>query len=146
MFSNFGKTLFAVAAGALASLAGTATAFKLASAWDSRYRSVDLRFVGLKLDNLNSLYGDAIRVREIAAGNRLLFESLGIPQCIVDDEGMAAGMLAVQGDLGEKVEGPSGATLNYVLNTENAQPSASRLVVCLLSGGNVSRFPKKEPA
>mgnify|MGYP002779671625 CR=1 FL=1 len=60
-------------------LAGTALALKFASAWDARFRDVALRFVGLPLASLQSQYGDAIKVKDVASGNRMLFEPAWAP-------------------------------------------------------------------
>jgi threonine dehydratase len=122
-------------------LAGTATALTMAAAWDARFRKVALRFVGLRLQNQFTKYGDAIRVKHVAEGNEAIFNQLDIPQWKVSDDMMAWGMQYVASDLGDKVEGPSGATVYMALNREALLPSATRLVVCILSGGNVSVFP-----
>jgi threonine dehydratase len=122
-------------------LAGTATALRMAAAWDARFRQVDLKFVGLRLQNLFTKYGDAIRVKSVAEGNQLVFETLGIPQFKISDEMMAWGMQYALNDLGDKIEGPSGATVYTALHRKDCLPSEKRLVVCIVSGGNVGAFP-----
>jgi threonine dehydratase len=123
-------------------LAGTSVALTMASAWDARFRSVKVTFVGLQLKSMdvlhNTVYGDAIRVKQIASGNRMLFESLGVQTLGIDDAMMQAGMRMVYEDIGALVEGPSGATVQPALTIEALRPSEKRLVACILSGGNVS--------
>lgn len=129
-------------------LAGTATALKLASAWDSRFRGVHLRFLGLRLSNPQSPLGDAIRVNQVAPRNQQLMNTLKVENLRLQDSQMTQGRLAVKQDLGVWVEGASAGTLAAVLGPV-VQPSVDafatdysvsdhRLVVCLLSGGNVA--------
>lgn len=125
-------------------LGGTATALQLAAAWDNRFAQLSIRFVGLRLAHLqSSIYGDAIRVQEVAQGNQALFEALAVEEHPIDDAIMAEGMWLVKDDLNERVEGPSGATRAMVARLSNCQPNPERLTVCLLSGGNVNTFPKQ---
>jgi len=119
-------------------LAGTAVGFQLASAWDPLFRGVNVRFLGLRLASPDSTLGDAIRVAAPATCNQTVFEALGIPIFTMDDPDMARGMAAARQDLGVAVEGASGGTLCPVLDHALYQPSPKRLVVCILSGGNVS--------
>ncbi len=127
-------------------LAGTATALTLAMGWDARTSHLKLRFLGLPLQQLDSEYGDAIRVKHPAEGNRALFSALGVQQMPVTDAMMAWGMLHTQAHLGgpnggDRVEGPSGVPLTVALHHEAYYPNPKRLVVCMVSGGNVSAFP-----
>lgn len=120
-------------------LAGTATALKLASAWDSRFRGVHLRFLGLRLANPESSLGDAIRVNRVASRNQRLMDTLKVENLRLQDDQMAQGRLAVKKDLGVWVEGASAGTLAAVLGpVVEYSLSDHRLVVCLLSGGNVA--------
>ncbi len=123
-------------------LAGTATALKVASAWDPRFRDVNLKLVGVRLSSLDTVYGDAIRVDQVASGNRMLFDYLGVSVHEIHDGHMAEGMQQVREDLGVYVEGASGATLYPALYLPEFSPRANRLVVCLLSGGNVNVVPE----
>jgi threonine dehydratase len=119
-------------------LSGVATAFKLAAAWDSRFRDVTVKFMGLRLASLESQYGDAIIVKHPAPGNGELFEALEIPVERVTDEMMYQGMKTVFEDIDARVEGPSGVTVVPVLTRDDWRPTETRLVVSLLSGGNVN--------
>lgn len=123
-------------------LAGTATALRLGSSWDHRFRDINLKFVGLRLQNMRSVYGDAVRVKTVASGNQLVFDSLDVELQPICDERMADGMLKAYDDLGDRVEGPSGSTVHTAFREDlDYKPSEERLVVCLVSGGNVNDFP-----
>jgi threonine dehydratase len=122
-------------------LAGTATALKMAAAWDPRFRAVNVKFVGLQLKSLETVYGDAIRVKETASTNRMLFSSLGVDVMTLEDAQMAEGMRHVHQDLGVYVEGASGGTVIPVLHEKQYAPTRKRLVVSVLSGGNVNVLP-----
>lgn len=76
-------------------LAGIATAFRLATAWDSHLQQVSVQFVGIRLEDLTASYGDAIKVKVVAAGNQRLFERFGIPIVNVTNTHLMAGMLGV---------------------------------------------------
>lgn len=117
-------------------LTGTATALKMASAWEPAFRNVSVRFVGLRLDDLNAPLGDAIRVAEMAPSNAVALQSLGVTVQFMTQDQMAQGVDFVRHDLGHAVEGASGGTLHPVLSDESCQPNERRLVVSLLSGGN----------
>lgn len=117
-------------------LTGTATALKMASAWEPAFRNVSVRFLGLRLDDLNAPLGDAIRVAEMAATNEVALQALGVTVQTMTQEQMEQGVDFVCHDLGHQVEGASGGTLHPVLSDENYQPNERRLVVSLLSGGN----------
>jgi threonine dehydratase len=117
-------------------LSGTATALKLASAWESVFRNVSLRFVGLRLDNLEAKLGDAIRVAELAAGNVATLAALNVPIHTMTDEQMAHGVDFVKCDIQQQVEGASGGTVFPVLTNEALRPTEKRLVISLLSGAN----------
>lgn len=117
-------------------LTGTATALKMASAWEPAFRNVSVRFLGLRLDDLNAPLGDAIRVAEMAASNEIALQALGVTVQTMTQDQMEQGVDFVRHDLGHQVEGASGGTLHPILSDENYQPNERRLVVSLLSGGN----------
>lgn len=123
-------------------LAGTATALKLGAAWDPRFRSVTLDFVGLRLGDFASPLGDAIRVHAMASTNQQVFTHLEINTQRLSDADMRLGQQTVRDDLGVVVEGASAGTVVPVLTQPECQPTDHRLVVCLLSGGNVARPPE----
>jgi threonine dehydratase len=117
-------------------LSGTATALKMASAWESAFRNVQLRFVGLRLDNLDAKFGDAIRVAELAESNLATLAALNVPIHTMTDEQMAYGVDFVKCDLKQLVEGASGGTVFPALTNEALRPTEKRLVISLLSGAN----------
>lgn len=122
-------------------LAGTATALRMAMAWHPTFRDVHLHLVGLRLENLYSEYGDAIRVKQPGENNRLLFDLLGVQVAQMRDEEMLAGMAFVKSDLDARIEGASGGSLVPILSAdvvwEACKPKSTRWVVSILSGGNV---------
>lgn len=117
-------------------LTGTATALKMASAWEPAFRNVNVRFLGLRLDDLNAPLGDAIRVAAMAPANELALQSLGVTVRTMTQAQMEQGVGFVRHDLGQQVEGASGGTLYPVLSDDAYKPTPRRLVVSLLSGGN----------
>jgi threonine dehydratase len=117
-------------------LTGTATALKLASAWEPAFRNVSIRFLGLRLDDLQAPLGDAIRVAQIAPDNLQALKALNVSIQTMSQEDMAQGVRFVQNDLGQTVEGASGGTVYPALKTQEYSPNPRRLVVSLLSGGN----------
>lgn len=117
-------------------LTGTATALKLASAWEPAFRNVNVRFLGLRLEDLNAPLGDAIRVAKMAPANEIALQALGVTVKTMTQSQMEHGVNFVRHDLGHAVEGASGGTLHPVLSDEAYKPNARRLVVSLLSGGN----------
>jgi hypothetical protein len=119
-------------------LTGTATALKMASAWESAFRNVNVRFLGLRLEDLDARLGDAIRVAELAGSNQALLNALNVPVQTMTDAQMANGVEFVQHDLHQKVEGASGGTLYPVLVDAQYKPNEKRLVISLLSGANCS--------
>ena len=122
-------------------LAGTATALAMAAAWDARFKSIDLKFVGLRLQNMSTKYGDAVRVKSPAEGNQAIFNALNVITAKMNDEQMAWGMKETFRHLGDRVEGPSGAPLFMATHIDAWKPTRERLVICMVSGGNVSVFP-----
>lgn len=117
-------------------LTGTAASLKLGSAWESAFRNVNVRFAGQRLDDYNSPLGDAIRVAHMAEGNKTLLDALQVPLREMSNANMSQGMQFVQTDLGVKVEGASGGAVYPALAEADFKPSAQRLVISVLSGGN----------
>jgi hypothetical protein len=63
----------------------------------------------------------------------------------MSEDDMQAGVGFVAHDIGQHVEGASGGTLAPVLFRDDCKPTDKRLVVCLLSGGNIIHTPKAVP-
>ena len=117
-------------------LAGTATALRMASAWEPAWRNVQLNLTGLSLGDYHASLGDAIRVRSMADSNRAHLNALNVSLRAMGDAEMTEGVRFVASDLNTAVEGASGGTLWPVLTDAPCSASNQRLVVCLLSGGN----------
>jgi threonine dehydratase len=117
-------------------LTGTATALKLASAWEPAFRNVNVRFLGLRLADLNAPLGDAIRVAQIAPANQVALQSLNVAIKTMTQAQMEQGVDFVRHDLGHAVEGASGGTLHPILSDDGYKPTPHRLVISVLSGGN----------
>ncbi|MBX2860342.1 MAG: pyridoxal-phosphate dependent enzyme [Vampirovibrio sp.] len=117
-------------------LAGTTTGLQIGMAWDPRFRNTSLKVVGLRLEDMHAEWGDAIRVKEIAPGNRHIFNALGIEIAEMDDATMLRCMKEAKDELDTWVEGPSAGTLS-LKEREDVSPNEKRLTVCLISGGNV---------
>lgn len=117
-------------------LTGTATALRLASAWEPVFRNVSLRFLGLRLEDIDAPLGDAIRVAQVAPGNAVALQALDVKVNFMSQAQMEQGVAFVRSDLSHPVEGASGGTLHPVLHSDAYRPSTKRLVISLLSGGN----------
>ena len=118
-------------------LTGIAAGLRMAAAWEPCFRSVNVNFIGLRLLELDSALGDAIRVKAIASKNREAFSALGIPTLEMSDEHMQTGLDFIQSDLGIAVEGASAGTVFPVLHYDTFYPNRHRLVVSVLSGANI---------
>lgn len=99
-------------------------------------KKLKLNVIGVKLADLNSKYGDAIKVRSTGNHNKDLIADLVERQFTIDDTDMKKGIDFILDDLGVKVEGASAGTLKPVLGSA-VRPSKNHAVVCLLSGGNI---------
>jgi len=117
-------------------LTGTAAAFKMAAAWQNPFHSLSVRFIGLRLSDLNAPLGDAIRVGTIAPLNHNLLNALNVDITTMTNEAMAKGVQFVEYDLGQTVEGASGGSVSPVLSDVAIRPNGKRFVVSLLSGAN----------
>lgn len=117
-------------------LTGTAVALKMASAWEPAFRNLDVRFLGLRLEDPNAALGDAIRVAELADFNRAALESLRVPLLPMSDANMATGADFVKKDIGRTVEGASGGAVYPALSHPAYRPNETRLVISVLSGAN----------
>ena len=118
-------------------LTGLAAGLRMSAAWEPCFRAVNLSFIGLRLLELESVLGDAIRVKVIASKNREYFSALGIPTLEMSDDHMQMGLDFIKSDLGIVVEGASSGTVFPVLHYDTFYPSRHRLVVSVLSGANI---------
>ncbi len=107
-------------------------------------RGAEIKFVGLRIPKekqQESKYGGAILVKNIAISNQIILNALGVDVVEIEDSGMEDAMKYINSDIGVKVEGPSAATIYPVLYRDEYAPREDRLIICVLSGGNVSHFP-----
>jgi threonine dehydratase len=120
-------------------LGGIATAMRFASASHPAFAGKILSMTGLRLSHLDSQYGDAIKVKHLGPDNAYLFNTLNVALGTMDDTDMARGMAYLHHDLNHaRLEGSAGGPVAHVLGHPELGPSPERLVVCVLSGGNVS--------
>lgn len=117
-------------------ISGIACALKAGINNFPRLKKLKLTVVGVKLDKLNSLYGDAIKVKVTGEHNKDYLANLVEKQILIEDKDMKKGIDFVSHDIGVKVEGASAGTLKPLF--ENiVKPSETNAVVCVLSGSNV---------
>lgn len=100
-------------------------------------KKLKLNIIGVKLENLNSKHGDAIKVRNVGDHNYDLISKLVERQFKISDDDMKKGMDFVNDDLGARVEGAAAGTLKPIFE-KYVRPSEQDAVVCILSGGNVT--------
>ncbi|MGE0201505.1 MAG: pyridoxal-phosphate dependent enzyme [Candidatus Melainabacteria bacterium] len=136
--ADFDELLVVSAIGGGGLLSGAATGVVGALRENPALEHLRPRFLGLQLASLNSRLGDAVRVAAPDGENLRRLDALGVVRMTMDDDAMAAGMQAVENGFNTWVEGPAGATVQAVLTGEpQNRPAARRLVISLLSGGNV---------
>lgn len=99
-------------------------------------KKLKLNVVGVKLEDLNSLHGDAIKVKTVGNHNQDIISGLVGKQVKINDNDMKKGMDFISNDIGAKVEGASAGTLKPIFDGI-AKPSEKNAVVCILSGGNL---------
>ncbi len=106
------------------------------------FANIRFKFVGLRLRELDTRYGGAIRVEIPDDLNRRIMNAFGLSEFqLICDEVMAEGMKKIHAELNAHVEGPAGATRIFAEHPEYA-PSDKRWTICIISGGNVTEFPQ----
>ena len=120
-------------------LSGIATALRFATASNPMFIDKKLSINGLRLKSMKSVYGDAIRVKHLGPDNTYLFDALNVTIGTMEDNGMAQGMAFLYNDLeNARLEGSAGGPVAHALKHPDLQPNDHRIVVCVLSGGNVA--------
>lgn len=99
-------------------------------------KKLKLNIVGVKLENLDTKFGDAIKVEHLGYHNNDIISGLVKKQVKINDDDMKKGMDFIFKDLGAKVESASAGTLKPIFDG-TIRPSDKNAVVCVLSGGNV---------
>lgn len=116
-------------------ISGISCALKAGMEQSPYLRRLKLKVIGVKLDSLDSKYGDAIKVEAFGEHNQELINYLVDEQVEITDVDMKRGIDFIKTDLSVKVEGASAGTLKPVLD-KLVTPSERNAVVCILSGGN----------
>lgn len=118
-------------------ISGISGAFKMEIQNNNKFSHVKVKVIGVKLKDLHSKYGDAIKVKTFGEHNQELIRHLVDKKVKVTDMDMQRGINFINDDIGVKVEGASAATLKPIF--ENlVVPSEENAVICILSGGNVT--------
>jgi len=117
-------------------ISGIATALLMGIQSFPKFKKMDVSVVGVKLGDLNSIYGDAIKVKIPGEHNQDLLQHLVNKQVLISDADMKRGMDFISDDLKVLVEGASSGTLKPIFE-RIVQPSEENAVICVLSGGNV---------
>ncbi|MEI8128952.1 MAG: pyridoxal-phosphate dependent enzyme [bacterium] len=117
-------------------ISGIACALKSGIKQFPSMKNLKLRIIGVSLRDLNSVYGDAIKVKAVGSHNDEYINYFVEKMVKIDDIDMVKGINFVYNDFGVKVEGASAGTLKPIF--ENiVTPSEANAVVCILSGGNI---------
>ena len=116
-------------------ISGVSCALKLGLKNFPLLKHLQLKVIGVHLDNLNSRYGDAIKVKTVGSNNCDYLNYFLSDKIKINDCDMQNGIQFVSKDIGATVEGASAGTLKPVLDNL-VKPCENTAVVCLLSGGN----------
>lgn len=118
-------------------ISGISTAFKMGIKSYPRLKHAKIKVIGVKLKDINSKHGDAIRVKKCGDHNLNIIEHLVDKQVAITDMDMQRGINFVFDDIGARVEGASAATLTPILDNM-VIPSPQHAIICVLSGGNIT--------
>lgn len=118
-------------------ISGTSCALKTGINNFHRLKGLKVNIVGVSLDSLDSLYGDAIKVESTGENNTEYLSHFIDNKFLINDNDMKKGIDFVNADIEANVEGASAGTLKPILNG-SIIPSESHAVVCVLSGGNTN--------
>ncbi len=119
-------------------LTGIANGLGSASKTIPGLKNLTLRFIGLRLADMASPLGDAIRVKTLEAKSRHRLEHLRVSLREVPNADIEQGLNFVQSDLNTHVEGAAGVAVSPVLCQEDCRPTAGKITVSIISGGNVA--------
>lgn len=118
-------------------ISGIATSVLMDVQTHPKFKNLDVSVIGVKLNDLNSLYGDAIKVKYPGKHNQDLLEYLITKKISVNDADMKRGIDFISNDIEALVEGASSATLKPIFD-RIVQPSEENAVICIISGGNIN--------
>lgn len=136
-FDQLKEVIVIVPIGGGGLISGTACALKTGISNSPQLKGLKLRIIGVKLEDLSSKYGDAIKVKTVGEHNSECINHFVEKQITINDKDMKKGIGFVYRDINAKVEGASAGTLKPVLD-ELIMPSSKCAVICLISGGNVT--------
>lgn len=117
-------------------LSGISCALKTEIKKFQNLKDLHLKIIGIGLKDLNSIYGDAIKVKNIGSETSDFLSYFLDKKLHTTDFEMKKAIDFVFQDIGAFVEGASAATLKVVLDKLSC-PDKTRAVVCVLSGGNL---------
>lgn len=117
-------------------ISGIACALKTGIKYYPKLKDITLNVIGVRLKDLTSKYGDAIKVKVAGKNNQEYINKLVDKQVIINDDDMKKCMDYIYEDIDAHVEGASSGTLASVMNSI-VTPSKAHAVICVLSGGNV---------
>lgn len=118
-------------------ISGTAIGLKMGIANYPRLKHLKVNVIGVRLRDLDSKYGDAIKVKVIGDHNIDLIRNVVDKQVLITDMDMQRGVNFILKDIKVKVEGASAGSMKPIF--ENIViPSENHAVICLLSGGNTT--------
>lgn len=135
-FSRLKEITVIVPIGGGGLISGISCALKTGIANFPRLKKLKLNIVGVKLADLNSKYGDAIKVETTGEHNEEYIRHFVDQQITINDTDMKNGIKYVYEDIKTKVEGASAGTLKPILE-KMVIPSQTNAVICILSGSNV---------
>lgn len=118
-------------------ISGISTAFKMALRNSTNFKHIEANVVGVKLKDLNSRHGDAIKVKILGEHNQDLIKYLVDKIVNISDMDMQRGINFVMDDLKARIEGASSATLKPIFDNI-VIPSEEHAVICIISGGNAN--------
>src|SRR5574344_737936 len=110
-------------------------AVKLGAQKLKKKKKLNFNVTGVKLNDFNSLYGDAIKVKTPGEYNNDFLNAFVDEKVVINDFDMKKGIKFVENDINKSVEGASAGTLKPVLDG-SLKPDAKHAVVCVLSGSN----------
>lgn len=117
-------------------ITGVSCALKAGIKKSQLLKNLKLRIIGVHLNDFNSIYGDAIKVKVVGSHNGEFIDNFVGKKVNVDDIDMEKGIDFIYNDIDVKVEGASAGTMKPVFE-DLAIPSETNAVVCILSGGNI---------
>ncbi|MEI7474952.1 MAG: pyridoxal-phosphate dependent enzyme [bacterium] len=117
-------------------ISGISTAVKMAIR-NSKLKHVSVNIIGVRLKDLNSRHGDAIKVKVLGEHNQDLIKNIVDKIVTITDMDMQRGINFVLDDMKARIEGASAATLKPIFDNI-VIPSEEHAIVCLISGGNAT--------